>query len=388
MTRFVLQVSPGTIFEHLIGGFDTTGKAFDYSLDRFGDALKCHILHRSDDGSLHTLEGDRVHPVTAAKADFHRGRLEGYGIDPFIAYTDQDSKLTRVRAPELAEISTNIRDAARRMAAFADHLERQSQDATHDCASPQRTLREPRVAATIHPKPSSGANEDSQPCSFDATQWFINASDQDLITLQARGWRSTQLNDQVAYASSDQDVLGMLGMLRAPNWESVFEFHSQVNPPQALAWIKEHRNHLWGKMLCAQYGVPLSNWRASPDTGSQSWSWSDPSGQLVCERRFATEAQAAVDAVKVMRLDTLHTLEPTDYASPYDGGRTGHVVWRVPYLAGDLSIREMEVEAATIQDASRVDKSGIARLLGIPYYAREIEPLPDCDEDDSQGPTP
>jgi hypothetical protein len=132
---------------------------------------------------------------------------------------------------------------------------------------------------------------------FDATPWFAQASDDEILALAGIEWGGDAEADDVARYFSDlnQEVGTLFDYLTRV--DVGFECH--VNRLSARAWLKQNRPGVWARMLCEEHEVTLSE--AQEDEIRGMWDWLGPHGNA-CEHSFDTIEEAALDAVRVLDL--------------------------------------------------------------------------------------
>ena len=89
--------------------------------------------------------------------------------------------------------------------------------------------------------------------SFDATEWFEQATNSDILALRKIGWGGDYAADVVAqFFSLDDDVEHLFWYVRAHD-DIGYECH--VDADDALEWIRQNRTSLW---LCIRVSEEVS----------------------------------------------------------------------------------------------------------------------------------
>ena len=157
----------------------------------------------------------------------------------------------------------------------------------------------------LNPSVQAEVHNDSQTTKveFDAAPWFAQASDKEILDLAGIGWRGDYASDAVAlhFESSDDDIADLLNFCRATmNTRDPQGFECSVDEDQALAWLKQHRVGVWAQLLCKENDVRLVE--AQEEEVRGMWDWLDDQGNA-CECSFATIEEAALNAVKALKLN-------------------------------------------------------------------------------------
>ena len=139
---------------------------------------------------------------------------------------------------------------------------------------------------------------------FDAARWFAQALDDDVLKLYRAGWGGDYAADAVAEFMADHDANTKamfdynLILQQSGCQDCGFECH--VDPKDAMVWIKEHRPGLYAQISCEANAVTIVE--VAGDRGTIGWDWLDGRGN-VSEVSWATQHEAAIDAVKVLSLE-------------------------------------------------------------------------------------
>jgi len=86
---------------------------------------------------------------------------------------------------------------------------------------------------------------------FDATPWFVQASEQDLLALAGCGWGGNYPADAVADFFGENEtsrLFSYLQITRDQRADPSVGFECHVDPDHAKAWIREHRPALIPKI--------------------------------------------------------------------------------------------------------------------------------------------
>jgi len=86
---------------------------------------------------------------------------------------------------------------------------------------------------------------------FDATKWFKQATDKQVLALVACGWRGDYPADAVAHfmAEHDKQVAEMFTYLELRGRLETIGFECAVDETAALVWLKKNRKKLCQKLL-------------------------------------------------------------------------------------------------------------------------------------------
>jgi len=91
---------------------------------------------------------------------------------------------------------------------------------------------------------------------FDATPWFKQASDEEIIALAKCGWRGDYAADVVALHTPDNE--GIERVLIYVRSQDEMGFEVVVDADQAIAWVQEHRTPLAVKLRERTYDVAFT----------------------------------------------------------------------------------------------------------------------------------
>lgn len=131
---------------------------------------------------------------------------------------------------------------------------------------------------------------------FDATAWFRQASDDEILSLSEVKWGGDYAADQVAeFHSANPEIAELfnyLDLIRGGQDENGSECH--VNAESAMTWLKKHRNGLCARVLCQGNDVSLVE--AQEDEIKGRWDWLDSHGNA-SDCSLETIDEAALDAV-------------------------------------------------------------------------------------------
>lgn len=145
-----------------------------------------------------------------------------------------------------------------------------------------------RVSAEVHD------DERRLEVDFDATEWFEQASDLELVKLQAIDWSGDYQADAVAeYFDGKNDDIS-----RFFKRKQELGFECSVDADEAMEWLRINRVALWSQILCAENNVDTieSSDRETPG----HWDWKQ--GPEGCEYSLPTREEAMLDAVMAVGL--------------------------------------------------------------------------------------
>jgi len=136
---------------------------------------------------------------------------------------------------------------------------------------------------------------------FDASAWFKQASDKEILALADIEWGGNYEADNVAsFYEATPDVAEMFDYVHLLNSRSItMGFECNVDESSAMTWLKTNKQDIWAQILCATNGVRLVE--AQEDEIKGMWDWLDDAGNA-CDCSFDTMALAALDAVHVLKL--------------------------------------------------------------------------------------
>lgn len=162
-------------------------------------------------------------------------------------------------------------------------------------------LLEPSVQAEAH------ADDRRLNPKFDAARWFAQASDEDILRLEACGWGGDYPADAVAehMADHDQGVRQLFEyneIVQRTGAKDVGGYECRVDPVSAMAWLKVHRGGVWAEIVCGTNEVSLVE--AQEEEVRGRWDWLDGHGNA-SSASFETKHEAARDAVEVLSLEAV-----------------------------------------------------------------------------------
>lgn len=136
-------------------------------------------------------------------------------------------------------------------AAFEDFLIQAKEE---ECGGPDPDELEPKVSAVFR------INSFDRPeYTFDATPWFAQADDEDLVTVATSGrdsWGPSDASDEVAeYCGlSDERLAARFRLLHALEDANLNECGSDVelDEDEATAWVRAHRPHLLPRLTAGE----------------------------------------------------------------------------------------------------------------------------------------
>jgi hypothetical protein len=146
-------------------------------------------------------------------------------------------------------------------------------------------------------------------CAFNAADWFIGASDDDILTLAEEEWSCCEIADSVALHFETNPSLAVLFTYihQRNSVQREIGFECTVVKEDAMAWLRHHRYGVWARIICEAADVSLIQAQEIEIAGM--WDWLGP--QDACDSSFNSPAEAAFDAVERLGLDKI---EPS--ASP------------------------------------------------------------------------
>lgn len=168
--------------------------------------------------------------------------------------------------------------------------------------------------------------------SFFANDWFLQASDAEILALANEGWGQCEEADSVAQAAESMGVTRVFDYIHAHNAGNLepIGFECTINVADALAWLRRTRYGVWAKLLCADNGVRLEA-DPNPDMPGR-FVWLDTQGHPSAAS-FDSADHAAADAVLRLQLDARPAVTPlydafwsgTSFSSP-NGSDMRHLV--------------------------------------------------------------
>lgn len=92
---------------------------------------------------------------------------------------------------------------------------------------------------------------------FDATPWFAQADDGEILKLASCDWGGDYPSDNVAIFMADHapKISALFTYLDARNKISACGFECHVDPDSAMEWISENRPHLREAILAEAIGL-------------------------------------------------------------------------------------------------------------------------------------
>lgn len=89
---------------------------------------------------------------------------------------------------------------------------------------------------------------------FDATPWFEQASEKEILDLANCGWRGDYPSDAVAHFMADlnDEVAEMFSYLGMRAKIETIGFECSVNSEDALIWLRANRPAYWTQILQAE----------------------------------------------------------------------------------------------------------------------------------------
>ena len=120
---------------------------------------------------------------------------------------------------------------------------------------PAEALLLPQVTASCHTDDHRVVIE-----KFDATLWFATADDEDIERLRDSEWGHDYIADSVAEDAAEYDgkVKEMFTYLDIVNDQrrggDPIGFEVEVSADEAMAWVKEHRPHLYSRWMLEEEG--------------------------------------------------------------------------------------------------------------------------------------
>jgi hypothetical protein len=101
----------------------------------------------------------------------------------------------------------------------------------------------PKVAAYVH------SDDYVFDATFDATPWFEQASDDEILALAKIGWKNDYEADEVARFVESERVEVVFDYCRRKQAQgNTVGFEAEINPTSALEWLRQHRPHLSAKL--------------------------------------------------------------------------------------------------------------------------------------------